>query len=638
MTDQGSRLKERLKSTGELLLSGARKQIAEYRDKFENLRGVYDKFLSNLYIQYCDSRTDPKFIESFFGKRELSFAGIDGSVHKEEVFDLLIFFAGAYSSYGTVQVQNDGELEVKYEEEYLERGFGVSSILPVYINEIPRIDQTLLQRDSQGVIDDSITFGDSWIVDNSAFADYLMGLAEFYIGYKLVTQENPVDILIMDRILSAEIASFYAETSEFRIALDKECGLIGSKVDGKEFTYTEWVYARTLVGNNSLGTPPPRGEYLLHRVICELLSHPGGLDRNELETKLGLDTDARKSRLDKELEQGMKRKGLVEGIITRKGKKFQIHPRYKDIRARTKQLLEETCERLFSEDPSITYEDRFKVDGRWLTTNDLSFLSLMSIYFTMEACWRNKTLLVSIAKDTSARDLKRQFLPVYRDLGCISHSFDEKSKDTPDTDRMILQWVSLHERGKLDVPWAIREYDTAFKTVVPHFEDLKGLVSGARRNQVSLNKTFVKSYFQLCQAVSDVKLRSNVLLYDRLVYPEVDTEEENMLILQHDYLNQPENPEPIEVVVAKSANNPMQTFVISMFMKMTSMSIPELFGHLKPLYVADKVAKYYQQQFRGMVQSAGTWLLHRPELREFLFYLSTFRERRSEHERTRRST
>ena len=70
---------------------------------------------------------------------------------------------------------------------------------------------------------------------------------------------------------------------------------------------------------------------------------------------------------------------------------------------------------------------------------------------------------------------------------------------------------------------------------------------------------------------------------------------------------------------------------------MTSMSIPELFGHLKPLYIADKVAKYYWGQFKGMVESAGIWLINRPDLREFLFYLSSFRERRSSVEQSRRT-
>jgi hypothetical protein len=69
---------------------------------------------------------------------------------------------------------------------------------------------------------------------------------------------------------------------------------------------------------------------------------------------------------------------------------------------------------------------------------------------------------------------------------------------------------------------------------------------------------------------------------------------------------------------------------------MTSRSVPELFGHLKPLYVADKVAKYYCNQFQGLVSSASNWLVNRPELREFLFYLSSFRERRTSVEQSRR--
>ncbi|MCK5265953.1 MAG: hypothetical protein KAR03_10130, partial [Candidatus Thorarchaeota archaeon] len=69
-----------------------------------------------------------------------------------------------------------------------------------------------------------------------------------------------------------------------------------------------------------------------------------------------------------------------------------------------------------------------------------------------------------------------------------------------------------------------------------------------------------------------------------------------------------------------------------------SMSIPELFGHLKPLFVADKIAKYHFTQIQGMVESTGNWLINRPDLREFLFYLSSFRERRSSHEQSRRTS
>ncbi|MFW9890272.1 MAG: hypothetical protein ACFFER_18970, partial [Candidatus Thorarchaeota archaeon] len=144
-------------------------------------------------------------------------------------------------------------------------------------------------------------------------------------------------------------------------------------------------------------------------------------------------------------------------------------------------------------------------------------------------------------------------------------------------------------------------------------------------------------YFQLCQAKTNDRLRSNALMYDRLVYPKFDTDEGQLVTLKHEYQRKTQEIEPVEVVLYIDKPNPIQAFTVKLFEAMTSMSIPELFGHIKPLYVADKVAKFYYEQFRRMVESTGSWLSKRPELREFLFYLSSFRERRSEIERDRRT-
>ena len=636
--DDSSFIGRRLRQTGDLLLGGAQKQVGDYRSKFDGLKGTYDSFLSKLLVSYSESKFDPSFVDKFFGKRKLTFAGIDGTVLKYDVFDLIVFFAGAYSAHGKITIEDSGEAKIVYDEKYLERGIGVSSVLPVYINEVPLIDQTLLIRGEDGQVDSSVTFTDAWVVDNAAFADFLMGLSEFFLGYQLVSSENPVDILLYDRIFSAEIASFYAETSDFRLSLDNECGLIGHKIDGKPFSKTEWVFARKLFGNLDLSTPAARGEFLLSRIVMELAREPGNsLTRAEIADRLGLKDEFHLSRLDKELEKGIRGSGEAKGIIIRKDKYFILKPEFRDFKERLRKLVEEVCGRMFSTDPNVSYDERFKIDGRWITTNDLAFLSLISLYMTAEKCWKNKTLMIGVAKDTSARDLKRQVIPVLNHVGRFSGGFGDKGQDTPDTDRMILQWVSLHEKDRLHVPWATVEYDTAFKTIIPHFERKPGLVSGARRNQISIEKTFAKSYFQLCQAISDPKLRSNVLLYDRLIYPEFDTGNNQITTLHHDYENRPDSPEPVNVLFYEGVSNSIQSFIMSLFKAMTSMSIPELFGHLKPLYIADKVAKYYWGQFKGMVESAGIWLINRPDLREFLFYLSSFRERRSSIEQSRRT-
>jgi hypothetical protein len=639
MDDDTSFIGRRLKQTGDLLLGGAQKQVKEYRGKFEGLEGVYDEFISKLLISYDSKRFSTKFIDDFFGSRRLRFAGIDGTVLKHDVFDLLIFFAGAYPAFGELEIDDSGNARITYDEKYLEHGVGVSSVLPVYISEVPQIDQTLLIRSEDGEIDHSASYSDSWVVDNSAFADFMMGLAEFFLAYQLVSSDNPVNILLVDRIFSSEVASFYAETSNFRLDLDHECGLIGYKIAGRAFTKTEWVFARRLFGNLASGTPPPRGEFLLPRIIVELMQAEGNsLNREELIQRLGLDNEFRQARLDKELKNGIKGTGDTEGIIRRNKEYFVLNPQYRDLKSRIKTLVEDVCGRIFSADPHVGYEDRFKANGRWLTTNDLAFLSLASLYLAVENCWEKRILLVGVAKDTSARDLKRQVLPVLNYVGRFKGGFTDKREDTPDTDRMILQWISLHERARLKVPWSTVEYDTAFKTIVPHFDKEPSLVSGARRNQISLEKTFLKAYFQLCQARSEPKLRSNVLLYDRLMYPDFEINAKALVTLKHDYENRPDFPEPVDVVFFEGQDNPVQAFIIPLFGIMTSMSVPELFGHLKPLYVADKVAKYHFNEVQGMVESTGNWLMNRPDLREFLFYLSSFRERRSSIEQSRRAS
>ncbi|MHA2385314.1 MAG: hypothetical protein ACXAEE_03795, partial [Candidatus Thorarchaeota archaeon] len=256
MSEEGSRISRRLKKTGELLLGGAKQQVTGYRSRFDSLGGIYDDFLSDYINQYTDHTTDISFVERFFGKRDLTFAGIDGTICKYDVFDLIIFFAGAYSSHGLARIDDTGSIKLEYEEQFLERGIGLSSVLPIYINEVPLVDQTILARAEDGSVDHTVAHSDSWIIDNSAFADYMMTLSEFYLAYRLVSGESPVDILLMDRVCSSEISSSYAETSDFRIDVEKECGLVGQDVNGRPFSATEWIHARRLFGNVQLGTPP----------------------------------------------------------------------------------------------------------------------------------------------------------------------------------------------------------------------------------------------------------------------------------------------------------------------------------------------------------------------------------------------
>lgn len=132
-------------------------------------------------------------------------------------------------------------------------------------------------------------------------------------------------------------------------------------------------------------------------------------------------------------------------------------------------------------------------------------------------------------------------------------------------------------------------------------------------------------------------LRSNVLLIDRLTHPQYDCTPNSMIRFWNEF---GAAKEPVETILFKdnTVENPLQNLIMTTLIAMTTPSIPEAFGHNKPLFIADKIAKYNYAQFKRIADSTAQWLLNNHKLRKFIFYMSTFRERRATIEATRRET
>ncbi|NWG10763.1 hypothetical protein HXY33_03300 [Candidatus Bathyarchaeota archaeon] len=206
----------------------------------------------------------------------------------------------------------------------------------------------------------------------------------------------------------------------------------------------------------------------------------------------------------------------------------------------------------------------------------------------------------------------------------------------PNTDRMILQSASIFNTEKIRLPWSLIEYDSAFRTMTLDRENRKGYISGAIKNKIGLERTFLKTYVQLSQAQSDPMLRSNVLLVDRLVYPEYDFKPENVVEFWNELSDGTREPVEAVLFMDKDVPNRLQDLVMAVLAVMAPSSIPEAFGHNKPLFIADKVAKWNYAQFKCIVDTAASWILNNHKLRKFIFYMSTFRERRAAVEAARR--
>jgi hypothetical protein len=631
-------LSNTIRRTSDLLQLGASNQVAEYEYRFQSLRTLYDSLLSGFIISDFDYNKAYKTGQEFFDSSTVRFVGVDGTMYSRPLFDLIIFFGGAYASTGTITFNKNDKPTAEYDTKTLEQSAGISSVVPVYVNEVPDIDQAFFDTEQSGEINLNRTSVDETIISNATIANWIMTFAEYYLAYKFAsdTKQN-TRIILLDRSLSIERASLLYDTSK-RELWEAKSALIGYKIDNQTIDANDMAIGRQHIINSRLRIPPPRADYLRYAII-NLLQQKGSLTKSQILHELGIEDEKRIKRTERYLKSSAR-----DNVLNEKDEIYAINTKYTTTWSRLKEAVTTIGDRFFYEQkPEIITTNLMKIQKdnkeQWLTTLDIAFLTLFTLEMLIEQCWKNKILLIGITKDTAARDFKRQLVPILHNQGLLKAGTitPEELENLPNTDRMILQSASLFNLEKINVPWTLIEYDSAFKTMIPDPQNRKDHVLGARKNRISLEKTFLKTYVQLSQAASDPMLRSNVLLIDRLTHPDYDYTSESSAQFWNNFGGA---EEPVEVLLFKDnkIGNPLQNLITTIILAMTPPSIPEAFGHNKPLFIADKIAKWNYTQFKQIADSTATWLLNNHKLRKFIFYMSTFRERRASIEATRRET
>lgn len=621
-----------IERAGTILQNSALDQVEGYRSRFEAVEGLYERLFKNIIRSDFNPVSAYDTAKKFFGTDTVPFAGVDGTEYSRPLFDLVVFLGGSYASRGTIRFSPDHGPTVEYEEQFLTTGRGLSSCVPIYVNEVPEIDLSFLQPGESAELSIERPLTDEAIVDNSTIPMWIMTFSEYYLAYKLALEESGPRIIFLDRSLATSIASLIYDTSKRKRWMTNGA-LYGLEIDGIPIDLNDLAYGRHHFDNPSLDLPSPRGDYLRYR--CWLaLERNGPQTLDSLCALLKIARSDQRRRIDRIL-----RKSRDEGFLEELLGTYGLKQRYTSTWSRIRTLVETIGRQMFEEkSPQNPMRVKKGNEWHWLTTQDLAFLTLFALNLLVEECWRKQILLIGLTKDTAARDLKNHVIPVLSSNKIwISDIAQEDLTRIPNTDRMMLQTLSVFNHDAMKVPWALTEYDSAFLMIIPDFQKRQGFVSGAIRNKITPERLFLKSYIQLSQTNIDPQLRSNVLLLDRLSYPEFDYRPDSTLEFKHDYGSAEENVRPI-VFRDKTAPNRIQELVMKILSSMTSSSIPELFGHNKPLYIADKVAKWHNEEMRRIIDTTGKWLMNNPGLRQFVFYMSTFRERRGEFESSRRES
>jgi hypothetical protein len=632
-TDKLSSLSRETKRISDVLKHGASSQVSDYERRFSSLENLYDDLLSNFVRMKFDCKEANSTAREFFGDSTVRFAGIDGTMYSRPLFDMVIFFGGAYASTGTVTFKENGQPLVKYDEKTMRQRAGISSVVPIYINEVVDLDQAFYGDHPSEEASPNRPFTDESIIDNSTIANWIMTFSEYYLAYKLASdQSENVRIILLDRSLSIERASLLYDTSKHEFWKTKS-NIMGYEIDGEAIDENDLTLARQYVRNQALGLPPARADYLLHAIVDQI-QRKGPSTLKQILGELRIDDEKRAKRVKRSLTNLAKRGMLKEET----SETFVLNSRYATTWERVRKLVATVGDQFFFTESDNAMKIVKGSKEHWLTTLDIAFLTLFTLHMLMEECWKKHILLIGMTKDTAARDFKRQLIPILHNEGLLKTTISQETfASLPNTDRMILQSTSIFNPEKIKPPWSLIEYDSAVRTMVPDRQKRQGYVSGAIKNRITLEKTFLKTYVQLSQARTDPMLRSNVLLIDRLAYPEHDYKPENVMKLWNEFGGA---TEPVEIIVYrdKNVNNRLQNLVMNVLVAMAPSSIPEAFGHNKPLFIADKIAKWNYTQFKCMVDTTASWMLNNHKLRKFIFYMSTFRERRASIESTRRES
>ncbi len=540
---------------------------------------------------------------------------------------MLIFFAGAFGYTGSVRFSEseDGGAVVSDVPFANPESVSLSSAIPVSDEYSSHVAGEL----TEGGLD----------VDPLRVPQALMHFAEYFLAYQEIRKDPSIRILLMDRSVSGDIAHISWKMREY-IKTNKHCLLNYSTSFGR-ISNLDLELGRMLISNQELGVPPPRSQFLKFAAMQALIDD-GEHTIDALISGLGANSE-RASKLFNDLTEDFS--DAFSSKHTSLSSSFELKPEVKNYWNRLLEALEGMATHIFSPPPG---EHQLSLrqgnEERWINTNDLDYLTLITIYAILREAWKRNILVIGIVKDTAANELVKTVIPIMEDAGLLRFA-----KELPrfESDKMLLQANSIVNSAHLKTPWRTFEYDVCFRTISPDErpetrelmpqtrEKGSSYVMGAFGNVITCERMFVKSYFQLWSSPNDPTVRSHVFLYDRPCYPQYDLPSKDQvdLVLRHNDTVL----EEIRPVFHFTKDSPISDLVMGILQSMGSEPIPEALGHNYPLFLADKKAKWLEEEARKACTAAVELEIARSKLDQQILYESRFRDYRTGIEAKRKN-
>jgi len=538
-----------------------------------------------------DSASAERSARALFGEGEHVATGIDGSMDFDERLQMILFYANAtaYSCPFTVEERVRFDLASAHRESKL----AASAAIPLWAEDLGNVFSSEPEVDIE--LEHSMER-----VPNS-----FMALGELYLAVQLCGKSK---VLFLDRPLSG---TFSTLSRDARLVLRR-----------KESKLTVWPEAGNptmidLYLGVNLGPPvmqvPSRRQYLHLSVVRQLLDRE--MSVTELAEVLRVsEGEVRKaiSRL-RDVEKNQRGKIFADHASGRLGLEDGVADYWNRI---------EKLALAYARDAFSARRHPLALGGEeYLTIIDVNTVTLFLLEILLQKARETGTLVIGIAKDTTATDVSRAVLPYASASGRI-----RLTEPAPmlKNDRAFLAILSS-ENPSISTPWRTLGYDSAFSTIIQVGKEFR-----SARKIVSREGLFVRSYFQLRSLKSDPTVRSQVFLFDR---PFEQTDSGNVSTLT---VQERSGPTDVRPYFEGHSSDPLSNLILHILSLNDNPEVFEAFGHNQLLYLADKAVKAEVRMMRSSLRGVADLRVGGVSRRRKIFGLvTTYREQRAEAEHAR---
>lgn len=543
-------------------------------------------------VMPASAREAERTAREFFGRGEHLATGIDGSMDFDERLQMILFYANAtaYSCTFAVGDRVSFDLESARRESKL----GASAAVPLWVEDISSVIS------SEPEIDIDLEHSMERIPNS------FMTLGELYLAYLSCAKSN---LVFLDRPLSGTYSTLARDA---RNVLKRGDSKLGRWSGENPMSMLDLALAVHL-GSPVMGLPL-RPRHLPFAILRSLLDSPGSL--LALSSRLG----ASEAEMKRALGRLVKFDKRYDGAVLSDSAEAHIQLREEVLGywERALALALKYAGQVFSRER----HPLALAEGEYLTILDVNAVAFVLLEGTLERARERGTLLVGIAKDTTATDIARAVLPYASSAGFIKL---DSAVPILKNDRAFLAILSA-ENPEIQTPWRTMGYDAAFSTMV----EIGGELHSARK-VVSREQLFVRSYFQLRTLKNDPSVRSQVFLFDRPFDARHDgggvrrfsAKERSGTTRVDGYF---------EGRDASAASN----LVLHILSMNDNPEVFEAFGHNQLLYLADKAVKAEVRMMRSSLRGVADLRVGGVTSRRKIFGLATpYRQQRAEAEHAR---